>query len=76
MAVGRIIFGIFKTDYIEGEAQQGRTIEEDQDWNNIHQQIIKDQGCESYVEMKRKAENREEWQMAANQSTDNKQREM
>lgn len=34
------------------------------------QQIIKDQGCNSYVEMKRKADNREEWKMAANQSTD------
>lgn len=25
------------------------------------QQIIKDQGCDSYGEMKRKADNREEW---------------
>jgi len=34
------------------------------------QQIIKDRGCDSYVEMKRKADKREEWKMAANQSTD------
>uniref|UniRef100_A0A2S2PJ80 Endonuclease-reverse transcriptase n=1 Tax=Schizaphis graminum TaxID=13262 RepID=A0A2S2PJ80_SCHGA len=35
------------------------------------QQIIKDlQGCNSYVEMKRKTDNREEWKMAANQSAD------
>jgi len=34
------------------------------------QQIIKDQGCNSYVEMKKKTDNREEWKMAANQSAD------
>jgi len=34
------------------------------------QQIIKDQGCDSYVEMKRKADKREEWKMATNQSMD------
>jgi len=39
------------------------------------QQIIKDQGCNSYVDMKRKADDREEWKMAANQSTDRNHRE-
>lgn len=34
------------------------------------QQIIRDQGCNSYVQMKRRADKREEWKMAANQSTD------
>jgi len=34
------------------------------------QQKLKDQGCDSYVEMKKKADNREEWKTAANQSTD------
>jgi len=31
------------------------------------QQIIKDQGCDSYIEMKRKADKGEEWRIAANQ---------
>jgi len=30
----------------------------------------KDQGCNSYVEMKRKVDKREEWKIPANQSTD------
>jgi len=34
------------------------------------QQIIKDQGCNSYEETKRKARNREEWIIAINQSQD------
>jgi len=34
------------------------------------QQIMKDRGCNSYVETKRKANYREEWRAAANQSQD------
>lgn len=32
------------------------------------QQMIKDEGWDSYVEIKKKADNREKWKMAANQS--------
>jgi len=49
---------------IEGNNRKGRPRLE------FIQQIIKDQGCNSYVEMKRKADKREDWKMAANQSTD------
>ncbi|KAF0763584.1 putative transposon-derived protein F52C9.6 [Aphis craccivora] len=35
-----------------------------------NKEIIKDQECNSYVEMKREADNREEWKMAAIQFTD------
>jgi len=49
---------------IEGNNRRGRPRLE------FIQQIIKDQGCNLYVEMKRKADKREDWKMAANQSTD------
>jgi len=49
---------------IEGKNHRGRSKLE------YIQQIINDQGCNSYVEMKRKAEDREGWKMAANQSAD------
>lgn len=31
---------------------------------------INDQGCNSYVQIKRKTDNREKWKMAVNQSSD------
>lgn len=34
------------------------------------QQIIKDQGCNLFVKMKRKVDNKEEWRMTTNRSTD------
>ena len=49
---------------VEGKNRRGRPRLE------FIQQIIKDQGCDSYVEMKRKADRREDWKMATNQSTD------
>lgn len=44
-----------------------RTVEEK---TNIRTRTIKNQGRDSHVETKRKAENRKEWKMVANQSTD------
>ncbi|VVC43972.1 Reverse transcriptase domain [Cinara cedri] len=45
---------------IEGKNHRGRPRLE------YIQQIIKDQGCNSYIEMKRKVDDRKEWKMAAN----------
>jgi len=49
---------------VEGKNHRGRPRLE------FIQQIIKDQGCNSYTEMKRKVHKREEWRIAANQSTE------
>jgi len=48
---------------LEGKNRRGSQILE------FIQQIIKDQECDSYFEMKRKADKKEEWRMAANQTT-------
>jgi len=49
---------------VEGKNRRGRPRLE------FIQQIIKDQGYDSYVEMKRKVDKSEEWKLATNQSTD------
>lgn len=49
---------------VEGKNSRGRPQME------YTQQIIKDQGCNSYEETKRKASNRDEWRISTNQSQD------
>lgn len=51
----RILLGLIIECCIEGKNVRGRLRME------YMQQIIKDQGCNSYKEIKRKASNREKW---------------
>lgn len=58
------LVGLIVEDCAEGKNSSGRPRME------YMQQIIKDQGCSSDEETKRKASNREEWIIATNESQD------
>lgn len=55
---------------VEGKNHRGRPRSE------YIQQIIKDQGCDLYIKMKRKSDNREEWKMQTNPRNETIERDM
>jgi len=65
--IDRIYEGLLKLiidGSVEGKDHRGRPRLE------YNQQLIRDQGCDSYVQMKRKADNREERKLTVNQFSD------